>query len=700
MIQPMTQPMIQPIIQPITQPLIPSFPSNEAAAQRPQLFSVRTRLFARASLVAMLLAAGQATAANDASPDELPRRASLGVGAPTGDAGIYITSVRGGSSAERMGIVLGDRLLSLNGKALASTAELIDALRTTPGGSEATVVVQRGDQQVTLKGPVDATQTEVVPGSETEYRAVRVQPDAGEPYLLRSIISVPKGHEPGTKLPVFVFLQGITCSSIDRPGMPSAPDTRLVHAMAKAGFITLRVDKAGLGDSHGPACDALNFRDELAGYVEAVRAIKQRDDVDPQRVYVFGHSMGGVMAPLIAKQTPLRGAIVYGTLGKTWLEYTLENTRRQLRVFGQSESDVTESVLMTSMFMGPLLIDKLTPEQVWQRNTTLRAALGDTEAMGITSRTISGRDATFYHQLQDINVAKAWGEAKTNLLALHGEFDWVSSAEDHQTIADIVARSGNFAGEMREVAFADHGLTSHLTLESSVQQMGQGEQLLDLPQTLLEWIAQVEGEPRPTPPVRDGSEPEPTDTEAATGTSQSAGTPMLPLPTTTKAEAGAPDAVLPGDVWAAFATGSWEGEVTTTAQGSDAAQTFIMRLDIERTENTGTYDWRITYDGTAGKQVREYTLRVSPDGLAIDENNGVVLPASLIGNTLYSTFAIGGAHIAASYELVGPGTGYTRIAFSLVASTPLDATPSKPEHGVQGWMPASQQRGDLLPVSR
>jgi hypothetical protein len=687
----------------------------------------------RLSLLSLLLAlAGQPTLAqtstnpaptnpapaNPAPTDapSLPRRASLGVGAPTGDAGIYVTSVRAGSAASRMGIVLGDRILSLNNVPLATTPDLIAALRTTPGNTDATVQVARGDTTLTLQGKLDEAASETLEGALVEYGAVRVQPQAGEPYLLRTITTTPtqteSGNiEPGTRLPVFVYVQGITCSSIDRATATSAPDTRLVHAMAKAGFITLRVDKAGLGDSQGPACEALSFRDELEGYVQAIKAAKLRADVDPQRVYVFGHSMGGVMAPLIAKQTPLRGAIVYGTLGKTWLEYTLENTRRQTRLFGQSEAQVTDSVLMTSMFMAPLLIDKLTPQQLWERNPTLKAAMGDPEAQGITSRTISGRDATFYHELQDVNIAEAWNQARTNLLALHGEFDWVSSEEDHQTIADIVARSGNFAGEMRSLSFADHGLTSHLTLESSLQQMGQGEQLLELPQIIREWIASVEGEPRPTP------KPTPSDTptqaspnapeDSSDASSQSIARAPATLSPTAPVDAStpnplSPDTVHPGDAWAAFATGIWEGEVTTKLQGSDTTQTFTMRLEISRTESTGTYDWLVTFDGAAGRQLRTYTLRVASDdgSIVIDENNGVVLPCSLIGDTLHCTFEIAGAHIAASYELVGPATNYARMGFTLLASTPLDTTPSAPEHNIKAWKPLSIQQGDLLPVSR
>jgi hypothetical protein len=42
--------------------------------------------------------------------------------------------------------------------------------------------------------------------------------------------------------------------------------------------------------------------------------------------------MGGVMAPLLASDVSVRGILVYGTITRTWFEYMLENTRRQMEL--------------------------------------------------------------------------------------------------------------------------------------------------------------------------------------------------------------------------------------------------------------------------------------------------------------------------------------------------------------------------------
>ena len=62
---------------------------------------------------------------------------------------------------------------------------------------------------------------------------------------------------------------------------------------------------------------------------QGLKALAAYDFVDRDNIVIFGHSMGGVMAPLIAAEAPVKGIAVYGTVAKTWYEYFGENFRRQ-----------------------------------------------------------------------------------------------------------------------------------------------------------------------------------------------------------------------------------------------------------------------------------------------------------------------------------------------------------------------------------
>jgi hypothetical protein len=69
--------------------------------------------------------------------------------------------------------------------------------------------------------------------------------------------------------------------------------------LTRRGFVTLRLDDRGVGDSTGRLLDSTDedfARDALA----AVNLLKRRKEVDPRRIGLIGHSEGGVVAPLAA----------------------------------------------------------------------------------------------------------------------------------------------------------------------------------------------------------------------------------------------------------------------------------------------------------------------------------------------------------------------------------------------------------------
>ena len=79
------------------------------------------------------------------------------------------------------------------------------------------------------------------------------------------------------------------------------------------------------------------------------------------------------------------------------------------------------------------------------------------------------------------------------MLAVYGEYDWVTSQADHQKIVDIVNARTKGAGTLLLRPRADHAFTTHMNRMASVSAMGQGEFDRELPNELLTWIASVEG---------------------------------------------------------------------------------------------------------------------------------------------------------------------------------------------------------------
>jgi dienelactone hydrolase len=85
-----------------------------------------------------------------------------------------------------------------------------------------------------------------------------------------------------------------------------------MHTIGSQGFVTLRVEKSGVGDSQGPPCDSIGFKEELAGYQAALRILRSSSSVNPDRIFLLGISLGGVFAPLLASETKVAGISVFG----------------------------------------------------------------------------------------------------------------------------------------------------------------------------------------------------------------------------------------------------------------------------------------------------------------------------------------------------------------------------------------------------
>ncbi|MBL8889419.1 MAG: hypothetical protein JNL67_05540 [Planctomycetaceae bacterium] len=113
--------------------------------------------------------------------------------------------------------------------------------------------------------------------------------------------------------------------------------------------------------------------------------------------------------------------------------------------------------------------------------------------------------------------------------------------------------------------------------------------------------------------------------------------------------------------------GRWQGEVTAFSSGTPMR--FQMELEIEATDDPKVLEWKVTYDGTAGRSERPYQLHVENEQrgqYVIDEQNGIRLNATLLGESLCFHFATGGQRIWGSYRL---DTKLQQITFELMSGS-------------------------------
>jgi pimeloyl-ACP methyl ester carboxylesterase len=146
------------------------------------------------------------------------------------------------------------------------------------------------------------------------------------------------------KLPAAVLVGG--SGPTDRDGLAFGVPIlgEIAGALADAGFLVVRYDKRGIGQSGGRAESAA-----LADYAEdvraAIKALERRKDVDPKRIAVIGHSEGGAVALLAAaKEKGIAAVAVLATPGMTGADIILAQQLRMLNRSTMSAEDKQKKV--------------------------------------------------------------------------------------------------------------------------------------------------------------------------------------------------------------------------------------------------------------------------------------------------------------------------------------------------------------------
>jgi pimeloyl-ACP methyl ester carboxylesterase len=249
----------------------------------------------------------------------------------------------------------------------------------------------------------------------------------------------PAGEGP---FPAIYFLQGYPCRTINPDHEKSRVRTRLINAYVQAGFLVFMAEKPGMGELSETAetskpCKDLTYPEEVAAFSAAFSGLENNPDVRRDQIFLFGHSMGGQTAPLIAKQHKVAGIITYGIHAKPWFEFMIDISRDQGERLGMDPVQLQEETAM----MIPFLYDLMVSKQDWATLSARHAKALSGGVMPAKGRYINGRDYTFWASLNDENFVKAWSEYEGQVLALYGEYDIASiSAEG----AERIARAVNF----------------------------------------------------------------------------------------------------------------------------------------------------------------------------------------------------------------------------------------------------------------
>ncbi len=298
-------------------------------------------------------------------------------------------------------------------------------------------------------------------------------------FNLGATISRPAGRvAPGRKdrnveeLPAIVLVGG--SGNIDREsvayGIPVMG--QLAGLLADAGYLVVRYDKRGVGQSGGRAESAT-----LADYAEDLRSVvkwlRKQKDVDDKRVYVVGHSEGGAVAMLAAARTKdIKAVVTIAAPGMKGSELVLEQQRRALETLKISDEEKQKRVALQKQIQNAVLTG-----EGWD---------------GVPEALRKQAETPWFRSLLAFDPAPVMKRIEQPLLIVHGELDKQVPIANAELLNGLATQRKKGTATLVLVPGVNHLLVPATTGEiSEYPNLSDARVSPEVAKAIVDWLSQL-----------------------------------------------------------------------------------------------------------------------------------------------------------------------------------------------------------------
>jgi len=157
------------------------------------------------------------------------------------------------------------------------------------------------------------------PGRNYQQYVASYQSDGMKIFAL---LTVPNGAKPATGWPVIIFNHGYIPPTVYRT---TERYVAYVDAFARNGYIVFKPDYRGFGSSQGTPVSAYGSPNDTVDVLNAVTTMQRYANADPNRIGMWGHSMGGnITLRALVIDPRIKVAVIWAGVNATYKDL-LEN---------------------------------------------------------------------------------------------------------------------------------------------------------------------------------------------------------------------------------------------------------------------------------------------------------------------------------------------------------------------------------------
>jgi pimeloyl-ACP methyl ester carboxylesterase len=280
------------------------------------------------------------------------------------------------------------------------------------------------------------------------------------------------------RLPAVVLIAGSGLTDRDETVAGIPIFGQLARGLVEAGFVVVRYDKRGVGQSGGRT-EAASLGDYAEDARAVVRWLDRRPDVDKDRIAALGHSEGAAVAMLLAsREDRVKAVVLVAGPGTTGAELVLEQQRHQLDLM---KVDATERAAKIAL-----------QEQI--QTAVLKGAGWD----GVPEALRRAADTPWFQSFLSFDPARVMKDVDQPLLIVHGELDTQVPPHHADTLLALAqARNRKVDAQILRVPGINHLLVPARTGEvSEYGSLSSAEVAPAVPAGIGAWLAKTLGEGR------------------------------------------------------------------------------------------------------------------------------------------------------------------------------------------------------------